>query len=100
MILNLPHHQKIPKKKNYLACLPNELKYHIIHMNNLDGILSPETVHKIYDYVVKGDCHFQTKDEFLNYLNIEEFKFNEKTDHSYRNTEERVNKLIDQIHEN
>jgi len=86
-------------KKNYLASLPLELKYYIINMNNIDGILPPEAVQKIYKYVLEGsEKPFQTKDEFLNYLNIKEFKLEEKMDQSYRNTEERVNNLIDLIH--
>jgi len=90
---------KMPKK-NYLTSLPLELKYYILQMNNVDGILPRETVQKIYQYVLeRSENPFQTKDEFLNYLNINEFKLEEKTEHSYRNSEERVNSLIDLIHE-
>jgi len=90
---------KMRPKKNYLKELPNELKYHIIHSYNLDGILPPEIMNKICQYVVNGKYNFKTKTDFLNYLNIKEFEL-EEDNSNYRNTEERINSLAEQYHNN
>jgi TPR repeat protein len=90
-------------KRNYLSELPNELKYHIIQTVNPDGILSNETMNKIYKYVLQtnnsngyGITAFETKADFLNYLGIEDFKLKDKIQCT---TEERVNSLLNQYHE-
>lgn len=88
---------KSKPKTNYLTKLPNELKYYIINKNNSDGIISKEIMDKIFKYVIDGEYKFNSKTDFLNYLNIKEFKLEDKNN-SYRNTEERVNGLIDQFH--
>jgi len=85
------------KNKNHSQKLPNELKYAIINKNNSEGILSEETMKKIYNYIIYGEYYFETKSDFLDYLNIKEFKL-EDNNSSYRNTEERVNGLIEQFH--
>jgi hypothetical protein len=88
-------------KRNLLAELPIELKYHIIRTMNPDGILSNETVRKICYYVIhnnktKDKQYFKTKTEFLNYVGIKEFKL----DDTQISTEEHINSFIDQFHKN
>ncbi|ORX55241.1 HCP-like protein [Piromyces finnis] len=90
---------KSESKKNFFEKLPNELKYAIINKNNPDHILSQKTMKKIFDYVIKDEYNFYTKIDFLNYLNIKEFKL-EENNNSCRNTEERINSLIDQFYNN
>jgi len=89
-------------KRSLLAELPNEIKYHIIHTVNPDGILSEETIRKICHYVIHSNKmndkrYFKTKTDFLNYVGIKEFKLKDNIEMP---TEERINLLIDQIHKN